>query len=609
MEVRLKGLDKKSSAALLMDAGVPGAFINRLAQASGGNPLFLQLFAGRGAEEAPAKGLDTIATYIAEQIEPFLEDPERDCLVAASFYDIPVPAQGLLLEGQRDARTLVGVQRKGLLGRVAEGKYVLHDTLKEYFQQTLAPERKRVVATKAVAWLSDQAERAAELGHPHEAVTYLGNAAKLELDRSRWASIMERIGDQRHLMIHLTEAERAFRAALGETAEPRARARLHEKLGHALELSKGRLDEADREVDAGLALLPEDPTPEAVLLLLRRADIALLRRDFDRDDEALRRAGDIADLLPSEEVLRGWVALSRVRLRNADPKRFDVAATEADCRTAIDAFRSARDEWHLGIAYGELADALGKEGRIDEALAIQAEALKHAQAGGHFFNQVRGLAVRAYLLFQHVGDFEQAEGLLQEKVRLAKRYGLVWDYLETYSEFANLFLRQGRVGEARESMEYFLQMTSEGELYRVSTSYWPGGGRLSDLTLMARLCARCGDVEAAGAYLNQAHELARENPPEGSAFELAWGEAAIHVVRGRLAEAEASFRRALELQPPFDAEEIRGECMLDFGRSLTSRGDESRAREVLTAALAIFSRRSMKPLEHEALEALKSQGP
>jgi len=610
--VRLEGLDKKSSASLLSDAGVPSASINLITQASGGNPLFLKLYASQGAHEARAKGWDTVATYIAEQIEPSLDDAERECLVAASFYSVPVPAQGLLLDGQSDARPLVGLQRKGLLGQVASGKYVLHDTLKEYFQQSLASDRRKVLNAKAVAWLSDQAERASEAGSLQDAVAYLGNAAELELDRTRSATIMERIGVLRMMIVQVVGAENAFRAALEEAGEPRARARLHGKVGQALQGYIWRLDEADREVDKGLALLPEDPTPEAVLLWVRKSDIALYSRDFDRVDAAIRRAGDIADRLPSDDSIRARVALGKARLRNFDAKRFDIRAVEEDCRTAIEGFKKARIEWLQGVAYAELAAALIRAGRIDEAMAAMSKAATHSRAGGQSFNEVGTIAGLAYVLVCYVGDFERAEGLLQEKLRLAKRYDLIWPFLETYLEFANLFRRQGRYEEARESLEYFLRMTAEGELYRLSISWWLGGGRLNDLTLMARLCARCGDLVAAEAYLNQAHELARGRPPEMSAFELAWAEAGIHLAKAEVGRAEASYRRALDLSPPFiiqrmsHEDEPRAECLLDFGRCLAFRGNRSQAKEVLTAALAIFTNRSMKPLEREAQEALKS---
>ncbi len=45
------------------------------------------------------------------------------------------------------------------------------------------------------------------------------------------------------------------------------------------------------------------------------------------------------------------------------------------------------------------------------------------------------------------------------------------------------------------------------------------------------------------------------------------------------------------------------ECMLDFGRLLSSRGESDRAKEVLHAALEIFTRRSTTPLREAALGA------
>jgi len=613
LTMSLGSLDRKSSAALLIDAGVPLGLINRLAEASGGSPLFLQLFAGRGVQEGAEKGWDTVATYIAEQIEPSLDDGERGCLVAASFYDIPVVAQGLLLDGQGDKRSLVGLQRKGLLGLVGSGQYVLHDTLKEYFQQSLAADRKKALNKKVVTWLQECAERAAEVGNPREAVAYLGNAAKRESDRTRLASIMERIGDMRGFMNQWGLAEHAFRSALQETTEPRAGARLHWKLGWVLEYSVGRLEDADRELDAGLALLSENPTPEAALLWTRKSDIAVYNRAFDRGEEAARRAAEIADQLPAEEMVRGRVALARIMLRLSDAKRFDIAAIEADCRIAIEAFKKARIGHLLGVAYADLGDALVRTARIDEALSAFDEGATHSRLSGSLSNHLDMIAAQANLLLQYVGDFEGAEALLREKLRLAKQYGIIWDFLLTYLEFANLLHRQGRHEEARESLEYFLQMTSGGELYVKSIKGTTReGGRIADLALMARLCARCGDPRAAEAYLAQAYELAPGRPPEMSAFEFAWAEAGIHVAKQQLVEAEASYRRAMDLSPPFitqrmgHEDEPRAECMLDFGRFLAAHGDKIGAEEVLTAALAIFTGRSMKPLEREAQEALKS---
>jgi len=610
-ELPLGGLDKKSSAALLTDAGVPTVLINRLAEASGGNPLFLQLFAGASPQEASERGWNTVATYISEQIEPFLDDAERACLEASSFYDIPVSANGLLLEGRASRRSLVGLQRKGLLGQVGTGQYVLHDTLKEYFQQSLAAERKKALTAKVVTWLQEQAERSAGQGHPQEGVAYLGNAAKLELNRARWALIMERLGELRLLIIDHVEAERAFRAALQETSNPRAKARLHGKVAQALEYEQ-HLEEADREIDVGLALLPTNPTPEAIMLWVRKSDIAYIERAFDLAEQAISKAADVADHLPFEEELRGRLALGRARVRVSDSKRFDFSAIEADCRTAIEIFQKTRNHWMLTVAYGELGSALLRTGRIDEASDAYDRSETHTQASGYLALLFSTSEDRAKILMEYKGDFERAEALLRERLKLAKRHGRRFGFLDTYRQFANLLRRQGRYEEARESLEYFLQMTSDGELYRHSVSWWNGGGRLNDLTLMARLCARCGDVKAAEACVNEASALARGRPPEMSAFELAWAEAGVHVAKGQVVEAEASYRRAMNLPPPFiiqrmsHEDEPRAECMLDFGRFLASHGDKSRAKEVLTAALATFTARSMKPLEREAQEALKS---
>src|SRR5207244_4996233 len=98
-----------------------------------------------------------------------------------------------------------------------------------------------------------------------------------------------------------------FPSPLQESTEPSAWARLHWKLGWGLESAVGRLEDADRELDAALALLSENPTPEAALLWTRKSDIAVYNRAFDRGEEAARRAAEIADHLPAESRVRGRV--------------------------------------------------------------------------------------------------------------------------------------------------------------------------------------------------------------------------------------------------------------------------------------------------------------
>ena len=611
IELTLGGLDKKSSAALLSDAGVPKLMIRPLVEASGGSPLFLELFAKAPPEEAVERGWNTVATYIAEQIEPSLDDAERDCLEAASFYDIAVPAQGLLLGGRVRTSTLVRLRRNGLLGQAGTGHYVLHDTLKDYFQQSLAADRRNSLSAKIVAWLLEQGEEATRRGEPQEAVGYLKNAAKLEQNRPRWGSVMERLGEMHLLLSQNASAERAFRTALQEATEPRVQARLHRRIGQALEYESW-FDEADREIDAGLALLPDERSPEAFALVTRRADIAVYQREFDRGEEALQRAAVIADQL-SDDEMRAEVAMRRADLRVWDAKRFDFAAVETDCRISVGFFEKTRNSWFLSISLYHLHEALRRVARIEEAFAVLDRMAPHVRESGWITNRLVERRCRAFNLMNYRGAFGEAAACLEERMKLAKQAGLLLPFLETYWDLANLQRLQGRYEEARESLEYYLEMTSEGELYRLTMTWWYGG-RLTDLTLMVRLCARCGDMDSGERYQRQALELAGGRPHQMSAFDLAWADASLQAAKGNQDEADAGYRRALDQPTPLildrmgHEDEPRAECMLEYGRFLASRGETVRAKPMLEAALAIFAGRSMKPLEQETLLALRSLG-
>ena len=610
-EVALGGLDRKSSAALLSDAGVPTRLIKPFAEASGGNPLFLQLLARTPHQEGLEQGWSTVATYIAEQIEPFLDAAEKDCLEAGSLYDVPVPGPALLIEGRARAATLVALRRKGLLGQVGDRRYIVHDALKDFFRKSMAAERKAALSSKLVRWLLETGEEVARRGAPQAAVGYLGNAATLEPDGSRGAAILARRGQMRLFMLHYDAAIQDFHAALAETEGPLEKARLHFWIASALEWEVLSLEAADREIDEGLALLPPGPTPERVLLLTRRSDIAVWRADFERAQAAAREAAEIAESIAVVDELRARVFLTRARARLYAGEPFDFGATEEDLHGAAEAATKAHNEWQLSVCTVDLASTLLRAGRVEEALRTHDRAEGPMRLSGQASNWLEFLAEKARLLAEYPGALDEAEGLLREKMRLAKEQGYRWHFLLGYREMARLYRHRGRHEEARESLGYFLETTEEGDLYRLTTSWWTGG-RLHDLSLMARLCARCGDAASGERFLREAEDLARKGPPTASAFELAWSQASLHAARGQTAKAETEYRRALSLPIPFylqrmsHPEERRAECMLEFGRWLADRGEIGPAKRVLGDALEVFSRRGLREFEGVVREVLSS---
>jgi eukaryotic-like serine/threonine-protein kinase len=226
--------------------------------------------------------------------------------------------------------------------------------------------------------------------------------------------------------------------------------------------------------------------------------------------------------------------------------RFRSGRDPGDLERAFEALSHARrlapDDprpWSGTFEVAFLAEDLD---RAEEAL----RELERLQPG-----DARLLAQRARLL-ERRGSPEEARALLREATeRLPSWRHLFWS--------AEMEYRQGNVEAARGHLQ---------ELLRRSP------GNLTGRSLLAQIELFYGDPEeAAGLY----RELVRQSPRLTYLTNLgtAW------MLLGRFGEAEASFRRAVEIQPrnPFVA--------LNLADTLALQGRQAEAREAYLAALRL----------------------
>ena len=486
---------------------------------------------------------------------------------AASFYYVPVPSEGLLIEGKAGRRTLLGLERKGLLSPMDADRYSTHDAIQSYFHRGLSSERRSVLASSVSAWLLQAGRDAETRGRLQEAIAYLGNAVAIERDRARRADGLHRLGDlRRHVGEHMG-AKESYQMAIKEIDDPSTKARLHQKIAHCLE-KLGDLDGADREIARGLELVPSHPSPEAAWLFYQRASIAFERQDYARALEDVERVTGWVAGIPHDPELWGWLSNLRGLIHDYDPSRFDPALAQADFREAIEAWRNIDYKRGLCMTYNNLFGAAVELGQGEEALPYLDESVRIAEALGDVPSKHTALFSKAWYLTEYRGDYEGAEGLYRDSYRLAKETGerlkVVWHYFH----FANLYRRQGRYEEARESLEYFLK--SSGSMLNPQN-------RIGALALMVRLSAACGRLDEADTYLSEADQLASSNADAG---QVAWAQAVLLAHRGERDAAAASFQRAEATKSQAD----RGEFLLEYGRFLASLGEKTRAKEVLSRA-------------------------
>jgi tetratricopeptide (TPR) repeat protein len=569
-EIPLHGLDRESSMRLLADAGIADPMVGSLTDACGGVPLFLKLLASAGPKAASSVGWRTLETYIAEQIEPSLAPTERIALETASFYAVPVPADGLLLEEDVRGRTLIALQRKGLLTPVDTDEYTVHDAIRTFVRNGLPHERKERLVGKVVQWLMQASRAACDRGDSQAAISYLANAVSIEVDPMLHRSNLERLGDLRRQVGDVPGALDAYRTVLKEVAEGDARAILRRKIGLCLEVM-GLLEEAERELEAGWKEIAREPSIPGAWLAYQKAHIAFTRRDYDTCLQEIERATSWMPGLPPHPELWGWLANIRGLIFLYDPRKKDPALARADFLEAAEALRAANQTQGLCMAYNNLFLAAAELGEPDGALPYLDESAALARSIGDLPALETALFTKAWFLTEHLGDFDAAEALYNETYRLAKETHQRDKVVYHYYHLANLYRRTGRFQEAKEAMEYYL--SASGFLVNPEL-------RAQWLAEMSRYCLEVGDLVSAEDYLKQAEGLVRDHTTAHPWYAIHWARAAIRARRGDPDGARASFEKGLELSPSIE----RGEFLLDYGRFLASIHDVEGARRILREA-------------------------
>ena len=606
VEIPLGPLDAESGQALLAESGIPEDQVDRLLKLSGGNPLFLKILTRTITTPERIGSWDALESYIAEEIEPVLTEDERNSLQVAALYEVPVRPEGLLLEQGGGLGTIVGLRKKGLLDAAGDGRVVLHDALRDFFRRGLPLERRKALVGKVTPWLQQEAEAALSGEGPQDAISYLENAILIEVEPRRRIMSLELLGDARHAVADFLGAVESFRSALRDVGEDGTKARLHRKIATCLFLLR-KLEETDVEIERGLQLLPSDRNLEYAWLLTIRANVAFVQADFREASRDLASVTSLMPELPEDLKLEYWVTRLEALVRSWYPTRREM--------------REFRDEW---TRLFELAKAISDSpsdlyfpllwlalsnveiGETDEGMEQLRRTVELGEAAGRVDLHPLALLCQGWCLLEFRGDYEAAEASLERSLALFRESpSAAWRIPWCYRHFTDLYWRQGRLEEARESLAHFLKITP-----------LPTGGRIENLSLMARLFVEGGDVDTAKTYLQEATDLESRNPSPESTYFLEWAKAAVDAQQGEPEKAESHFERALSLEIPpstgpgniverLACSRNPGELLLDFGRFLFAEGRLEKAAEVLTQARDDFRRLNRKPREFETQELLE----
>lgn len=180
-----------------------------------------------------------------------------------------------------------------------------------------------------------------------------------------------------------------------------------------------------------------------------------------RDEECRRHSAMLDDLVERHGIVtwRPVATFCRGALASKDPSTLAegvalLERTVAECR-AIG--HMARLPFYIGV----LAQALTKQGRLEEADAMIREALAMAHDHDDNCNLPELLRIQAFVLAAQ-GRPEAQEAMLKKSIALAEKLGAAAWRLRAGTDLARLWQTQSRAAEAKRMLEPLLAAFTEG---------------------------------------------------------------------------------------------------------------------------------------------------
>ena len=632
----------------------------KLAQASGGNPLFaLEIARALGPAPALEPGAplpvpDSLREIVAGRVTGLDPDARHALLVAAALSHPTVA----LVERAASPAGLVAAEESGLLGLEGDRLVFAHPLYASAVYGAAASGRRRALHGCLAGLVSEPEEiarhRALAADEPDEPVAAaLEQAAAAARARGAWETAGELLEQARAL----TPAARPYAArARGLRAaehhihagdRPRARALLETILADAppgparsdaLRLLAEIVYNEDGFGDAaGLLEEARLHAHEPALAAAIELDLCYVRCNRHGDvagadapaDRALAHAARVRNPTLLGEALavramidfllgRGidWEALDRaVALEGSErpvPLYLWPSAIAAVLKLWVGRYDEARAEL---TALRLAASDSGEEsdlaylltwtaalelvsGNLDAAEVLADEAAVHAALAGSEFNRAWALSQRATVR-AYRGDAEAARADAEEATGICARFEAPLPMLWVAAAIGVLELSRGDAGAAWEALAPYAEaLEARG-----------GGGAFAILIVPAveALIAR-GELDAAERRLDRLERTAGAADRVWALAESARCRALLLAARGELPAAAAACERALELHERVELPFERARARLVQGQIARRRKQKRAAREALDAALAQFEALGAREWAERAREDIARLG-
>lgn len=402
-----------------LDAEEASEAIRAMSRRLGGHPLLLELLLAR--QDLPTEGFEEANRFIEEEIYLRLTEPERRMIKLASMYQVPVPRDGYLVDDSLVGDVLSSLRRQSLILPRGRERWGIHDAIREFLTGFISDVELEELGQVAARNLRALGTQARESGDGLSCVAYLSNAVQMPVPHDERLALLESLGDA-HLEIGgLEETLAAYKGAMGLTSDREVLARLHGK--RAFALYNRDAVEPMVEIDKGLRVLGDRPSPEAGWLTLLRSRILNLTGQF----EEARKEGKIGlDIFRRSGVIPGvtkalaWLAANDVAARDGSRSR-----VHRYVQGTMKTLAEVEDTQFMADAYLWIATALAwafGEGQNAMRLLHRLEDLPQA-TGDYRTITTRSevLALKGRVEFCLLADDAAAVSSLTEAVRAGRR--------------------------------------------------------------------------------------------------------------------------------------------------------------------------------------------
>ncbi|MFQ6128595.1 MAG: tetratricopeptide repeat protein, partial [Thermoplasmata archaeon] len=415
VEMELGGLSAKECQEFLSSRKLSRSVFDNIIEKTDGHPLFLEL-------------VDSTTQIISGDIEKFLEqeissklsEKEKTAMSIASVFRNPVSASAFFADEKLDYGVIDSLVSQSLLSEDTQGKYSVHEMLKEFFYNRLTDSGKNQYHNNAADYYSNFSdplsvleaqhhfvkgglfEQAAELvalygedlisgGYSDNLLEILGEMK----DPETWGTfvgevfllkgrILDLLGKWKHAVENLKKAEKILADEGDRNLELEATSRIGEILrrqgkdAEALEI----LSRVEKEIT-------EQTKPSVVTRIYVSIALAYgLQADFDKAYSVLNLLDDYTSAHPNRPE-RAEYFMARgtlLTLQNLHQQSYEAK------KQAIEICEENQDVLRLASAYNGLGVSLYHLGKNDSALEYYERAIKFAQ-------RIGDLRTQGYLLF------------------------------------------------------------------------------------------------------------------------------------------------------------------------------------------------------------------